>query len=361
MSKIEHAAHELIRRCALAYQALPSIAGHIRTFPVSPNQETEDQVSQIAFSCGTGTDAAYSMAGYGGAAVGNDVFLMQADQPRLYLKTVLDTDFLTTMRSVLGAALFAPPQIALRQKDCPYSWLSSLGLGLIHDIAPSAVHPEIDGFDVLELRGNQGTVTVKFHTETGFLSRIDLTIGDAIFAYAIDHEAVMSKNESVSFDTTDRREVASFSGFTGVPATIGAPVPDITFETIDGQTRSLAQAKGKRLVLDFWALWCRPCLNGMPHLDALAKRLTAENAPAEIWTIALVEQDDADGIKAKIRAMWQDQSYDLPILIDLNGQMSQDAFGVRSIPTTVIIDTDGVLTGVESGMTPSNLEALLLD
>jgi thiol-disulfide isomerase/thioredoxin len=53
---------------------------------------------------------------------------------------------------------------------------------------------------------------------------------------------------------------------------VGEPAPDVTFTTLAGETLTLSALKGKTVLLDFWATWCPPCIEEMPHLITLHER-----------------------------------------------------------------------------------------
>lgn len=363
MSVPDAAAQAIIDRCALAYQSLPAFSGRIRTSSVAQFPDTLSPPAKfIEYAVGSGTDASFQMDGYGGTAVGNQVYLIQENRPDVYAVCDLDHDLPTTMQSVSGAAMFMPPQIAFRGNDDPAAWLSALGLGLMTGLKPVAVSSETDtsgkATDIIEFQGNQGTLKVSFNTATAHVERIDLFIADSAFAYVVEEEIIDTEN-AVRFDPARRKQVASFSGFVGEPAKVGGAGPDITLPTKDGQSMSISQAKGRWLVLDFWALWCRPCLAAMPHIEELAKRLKKSGAAVEIWTIALIDADNKDDILKQIRDMWTMKGFHLPVLIDQNGLFSQEAYGIRSVPTTVILNPDGMVEAIQPGLSPTSLEALI--
>lgn len=93
-----------------------------------------------------------------------------------------------------------------------------------------------------------------------------------------------------------------------------------------------AQARGKVLLLNFWASWCEPCRSEMPSLELLAQKYEARGL--QVLAINHRETD------AAIRRFMQVMPISLPILRDADGATTR-AFGVRIFPTSVLIGRDG--------------------
>ncbi|MFG5406889.1 TlpA disulfide reductase family protein [Piscinibacter sakaiensis] len=101
---------------------------------------------------------------------------------------------------------------------------------------------------------------------------------------------------------------------------------------MDGGRWSLAPARGRPVLLNFWASWCEPCRAEMPSLELLAERHAA--AGLEVLAVNFRETD------AAIRRFLGVMPVSLPILRDADGGAAK-AFGVRMFPTTVAIGRDG--------------------
>lgn len=93
----------------------------------------------------------------------------------------------------------------------------------------------------------------------------------------------------------------------------------------------LSQQKGAPVVLNFWASWCGPCRDELPSLQRLAERWRARGV--SVLTVAV-----ADHHEQASRFLW-DAGVVLPLLDDAD-QSAAKAFGVRALPTTVILDRD---------------------
>ncbi len=118
------------------------------------------------------------------------------------------------------------------------------------------------------------------------------------------------------------------------PVSPPAPVPDGVFMTADGATHTLAEFKGRGMVVNLWATWCAPCVAEMPALEALSKAL----APHDVAVLPL--SSDRGGASV-VQAWFSAHGITgLPVLLDPKGVMGH-AFNVRGIPTTVIIDKSG--------------------
>ncbi len=122
----------------------------------------------------------------------------------------------------------------------------------------------------------------------------------------------------------------------GPVARVGERLPAIALPTLDGETRHLADlAAGRPLLVNFWASWCRPCLEEMPALDAFARRQGANGV--QVVGIAL---DEADAVRSFLDA----RPVGYTVLVDSAGPADSsvrlgNARGV--LPYSVLVGTDG--------------------
>src|SRR5882724_9657317 len=114
---------------------------------------------------------------------------------------------------------------------------------------------------------------------------------------------------------------------------IGAPAPREVLKTIDGQQIDLGSLYGKKAIyLKFWATWCVPCRQQMPHFEH-----AYETAGADLAVIA-VDVGFNDSIEA-IRAYRKKLGITMPIVFD-DGSLGA-AFHLRVTPTHIVIGRDG--------------------
>ncbi len=116
---------------------------------------------------------------------------------------------------------------------------------------------------------------------------------------------------------------------------VGAPAPDFRLTTIEGKSVSLADYRGKTLVVNVWGTWCPPCREETPDLIATAKKLSAKGE------VAFLGVDTTESAPI-VRAFVASKGVPYPQAID--GQQSfAKAYDIRAFPTTLVIGPDGVL------------------
>lgn len=132
---------------------------------------------------------------------------------------------------------------------------------------------------------------------------------------------------------------------------LGSAAPEITQQTPDGGTYSLSQLRGKVVLIDFWASWCRPCRFENPNVKRLYDRF--KNHGFEILGVSL-DRDHESWVKAiKDDGLPWKQVSDLGFW---NNAAAQE-YGVSSIPYTVLVDREGKI--LEKGLHGPELEAKL--
>jgi peroxiredoxin len=125
---------------------------------------------------------------------------------------------------------------------------------------------------------------------------------------------------------------ASQTPLTG-PA-VGQPAPAFTLKTVDGRTVTLADFRGKTLVLNVWATWCPPCRGETPDLLTGYAALHGPN-------VAFLGVDDTEAAPI-VRAFVADKNVPYPQAIDSDKAFST-AYDIRYFPTTFVIDPQGIV------------------
>lgn len=113
-----------------------------------------------------------------------------------------------------------------------------------------------------------------------------------------------------------------------------APVSTKSFTHADGGAFTLAEFKGKHVLVNFWATWCAPCRKEMPMLSELQTEFGGDEFA--VVTIA-TGRNDLNGIKRFLDEIEVDN---LPLYLDPKQALARD-MAVLGLPITVILDPEG--------------------
>lgn len=142
---------------------------------------------------------------------------------------------------------------------------------------------------------------------------------------------------------------------------VGREAPSMSFAPLLGtdQEISTRTLRGSVAVINFWGTWCPPCRREFPHLVALGKKLAGEKR------FRLVAVSCGSNVEGELREdttnFVTQVGADLPIYWDPD-QKARDTLdqviGFEGYPTTLVLDTQGVIRGVFVGYSPGDEEAL---
>lgn len=116
--------------------------------------------------------------------------------------------------------------------------------------------------------------------------------------------------------------------------------PDFTLHTMNGPNMRLQEQRGKVVMINFWATWCGPCRQEMPHLNRLYDKYRASG-----FVLMGVNVDDDTGNAAAVAAKL---GVGFPVLLDTDKQVSR-LYDLSTMPSTVLIDRDGKVRFVHRG------------
>jgi peroxiredoxin len=118
-----------------------------------------------------------------------------------------------------------------------------------------------------------------------------------------------------------------------VPA-VGMQAEDFRLTDLAGKEQSLSQYRGKIVLLNFWATWCKPCTTEMPAMQASFDKLRDKG----FVVLAINELED----DAKVREHIKQYGHTFPVLMDRDNKVANQ-FGVFGLPVSVFVDEKGVV------------------
>lgn len=172
-----------------------------------------------------------------------------------------------------------------------------------------------------------------------------LLAGADYFVKQNGKEQVLKKDEQL-VNSESQAEVVNGGVEYGLK--IGDKAPDFTLETLTGETISLHELTGKRVILNFWATWCPPCREEMPEMEKVYKKF--KNNDVEI---VAVNSTVGKETKEKAGEFANKLGLTFKIPLDIKGEVIKQ-YQIYGLPTSFFIDADGVIRSIYYG--PMNLE-----
>ena len=217
---------------------------------------------------------------------------------------------------------------------------------LVHNPKDIAAAHYLFGTALLRAGGAKHKDDLLAQSQAEFKAALDAdpTLQQAVFGEAMalawlgkDDEAKVRFADYMQSANPQRADYKRAQRYSDRPELVRARMaPAFTIKTIDGRVVSLDDLAGKVVLIDFWATWCGPCREALPHVREIAKKF--EGQPLVVMSISL-DKDDAKwrDFVAKNEMTWTQTRDD-----GFEGKIAT-MFGVHAIPSTFTIDADGVL------------------
>ena len=121
---------------------------------------------------------------------------------------------------------------------------------------------------------------------------------------------------------------------------VGKRAPDFQLPDLEGQSVSLSEFQGKPVLLNFWATWCGPCRQEMPHIQGIFE----EKSDTDLIILAV----DIGEELSTVNNFLQNGNFSFTVLLDTKQEISLK-YNIRAIPTTFFIDKDGIIQEIKVG------------
>ena len=118
-----------------------------------------------------------------------------------------------------------------------------------------------------------------------------------------------------------------------------------TFTTLDGKEVSLADYKGKKVYIKFWASWCPICLSGLADITQLSEMPPKDSVVLTVIAPGVNREKSLEDFKEWFEGV---DYHSLPVLVDKDGQFLKK-LGVVGYPTSAFIDANGKVVRVQPG------------
>jgi peroxiredoxin len=126
-------------------------------------------------------------------------------------------------------------------------------------------------------------------------------------------------------------------------APVSGPAPSFELKARTGEAVSLADLRGEVVMINFWATWCGPCRQEMPHLEALYQRYGSLG----FTLLGVNVEDDPKGAEAWLA----ETPVSFPILFDSENEVTK-LYDVVAMPSTVLVDRSGNMRYIHHGYKP---------
>ena len=123
---------------------------------------------------------------------------------------------------------------------------------------------------------------------------------------------------------------------------VGFLAPDFTLQTMDGQSVSLADLRGRPVLINYWTSWCIPCKEELPALERIYRDY--QDRGLVILSINAIDQDTFADAQQSI----QQYGMSYPVLLD-QGEIVWKAYEVMFFPTSFLVDSNGIIREIILG------------
>lgn len=193
-------------------------------------------------------------------------------------------------------------------------------------------------------------VMIGIMTFTGWLNGVSTYLNSiSTRQQSTNEETTLEESDTNISDETEKVEDTTTEG------SDAKTIPAIDFTLTDqyGNEHTLSDYKGKVVFLNFWATWCPPCKQEMPHIEELYQEYNLNEEDVVFLGVTNPKSDEypnnQDESKEEITAFLEENGYTFPTVFDETGKILQSYY-ISAFPTTFMIDKEGNVAGYVPGM-----------
>jgi len=154
------------------------------------------------------------------------------------------------------------------------------------------------------------------------------------------------------------RQVSPQKNLSTVPVQVNFPAPELTLTDTQGVSHSLAEYRGRVVLVNLWATWCPPCKEEMPTLQAFYDKYEKNG-------FVIIAINDGDPT-ADVLQFVKDYELTFPVWLDPTYIATEQAFKTLNLPSSFVIDRDGTtrlrwVGGISRGMLEKHVTPLIME
>ncbi|MED3642807.1 TlpA disulfide reductase family protein [Caldifermentibacillus hisashii] len=174
----------------------------------------------------------------------------------------------------------------------------------------------------------------------GVLLALVILAGIELFIHKDGKEHVVKKDEQL---VNGQSQAQAVYGDAASGLKVGTKAPNFTLQTLSGETISLSELAGKKVILNFWATWCPPCREEMPAMERVYEQYSDSNVE-----IIAVNSTVGKETKEKAEEFVKELGLTFPIPLDIEGEVIK-LYQIYGLPTSYFIDTNGIIHSIYFG------------
>ncbi|MGB8706760.1 MAG: redoxin domain-containing protein [Dehalococcoidia bacterium] len=223
------------------------------------------------------------------------------------------------------------------------------------------IAPTISGVNVSNVTESSAIIT--WHTDERATSQIKYSKSEEAVSTTpldnnliTDHNVTLTKLDSgttynftiMSKDAAGNEATSAsnqpFKTLTPIPVgtQVGNRAPDFSLQDLSGKDVKLSDFRGKIVMINFWAIWCIPCKDELPYMQAVSDNWSGKGVV--VLPIAVNTSERLDTVGEYITQ----NSYTFQVLWDAKGQ-AESLYSVSTLPTTFFIDREGIIKKIQVG------------